>query len=79
MSHNVTELHEQTVLYSYGPKDLALIFFYFLISIVMHAVVQEYLLDVSFIPSLVNVSIPLRNRFRYLSSSFSFPFILFFI
>ena len=45
MSHNVTELHEQTVLYSYGTKDLALIFFYFLISIVMHAVVQEYLLD----------------------------------
>lgn len=33
-------------LYSSGPKDLCVIFFYFLISIVIHAVVQEYIIDV---------------------------------
>lgn len=49
MSHNVTEIFspdpEHIVMYTYGIKDLALVFFYFLICIVMHAVVQEYLLD----------------------------------
>lgn len=33
--------------YTYGYKDLCAIFFYFLISIVMHAIIQEYVLDVS--------------------------------
>ncbi|XP_014672061.1 PREDICTED: translocating chain-associated membrane protein 1-like [Priapulus caudatus] len=32
-------------LYTYGVKDLCAIFFYFLICIVMHAVIQEYVLD----------------------------------
>ena len=45
MSHNVTEIYEENVLYSYGVKDLALIFFYILISIVVHAIIQEYVLD----------------------------------
>jgi translocating chain-associated membrane protein 1 len=53
MSHNVSDpmVTEATgpepglINYTYGIKDLALVFFYFLISIVMHAVVQEYLLD----------------------------------
>ncbi|RWS04976.1 translocating chain-associated membrane protein 1-like protein [Dinothrombium tinctorium] len=49
MSHNVTDVFggdENTpALYTYGLKDFALIFFYFLICIVMHAVIQEYFLD----------------------------------
>lgn len=31
--------------YTYGLKDLCAIFFYFLICIVMHAIIQEYILD----------------------------------
>ncbi|KAH8026435.1 hypothetical protein HPB51_020419 [Rhipicephalus microplus] len=31
--------------YTYGAKDICLTFFYFLIAIVMHAIIQEYLLD----------------------------------
>lgn len=33
--------------YAYGFKDLATIFFYMLIAIILHAVIQEYILDVS--------------------------------
>lgn len=33
--------------YTYGYKDLCAVFFYFLICIVMHAIIQEYVLDVS--------------------------------
>lgn len=33
--------------FTYGYKDLCAIFFYFLICIVMHAIIQEYVLDVS--------------------------------
>ena len=36
-------------MYSYGNKDGFTVFFYFLICIVLHAVIQEYLLDVSVI------------------------------
>ena len=55
MSHNVTSGLSpdgepipdlpQLVSYTTGLKDLALVFFYTLICIVMHAVVQEYVLD----------------------------------
>ncbi|KAL1123213.1 hypothetical protein AAG570_002300 [Ranatra chinensis] len=31
--------------YTYGPKDICVVFFYFLICIVMHAIIQEYILD----------------------------------
>lgn len=34
------------VLYTYGLKDLCLIFFYMLACIIYHAVIQEYILDV---------------------------------
>lgn len=34
-------------LYTYGAKDAFNIFFYLLICIVIHAVIQEYVLDVS--------------------------------
>ena len=33
--------------YHYGPKDLVTILFYVVITIIFHAVVQEYILDVS--------------------------------
>jgi len=51
MSHNTSDLfaplseNSLPTQYTYGLKDLALVFFYYLICIVMHAVVQEYLLD----------------------------------
>lgn len=31
--------------YTYGLKDICVVFFYFLICIVMHAIIQEYILD----------------------------------
>lgn len=36
----VTQFH-------HGIKDLATIFFYMLVAIIMHAIIQEYALDVS--------------------------------
>jgi hypothetical protein len=33
--------------YTYGVRDACAVFFYFLICIVMHAIIQEYILDVS--------------------------------
>ncbi|GIY11857.1 translocating chain-associated membrane protein 1 [Caerostris darwini] len=47
MHHNVTEAIEpnDVVLYTYGRQDLCVITFYFLIAIVMHAILQEYALD----------------------------------
>ncbi|GBN88210.1 Translocating chain-associated membrane protein 1, partial [Araneus ventricosus] len=35
----------ETVLYTYGRQDICVITFYFLIAIVMHAILQEYALD----------------------------------
>ena len=35
----------EPVMYTTGVKDVAAIFFYLLIAIVMHQIVQEYLLD----------------------------------
>nr|XP_037276126.1 translocating chain-associated membrane protein 1-like 1 [Rhipicephalus microplus] len=45
--HNTTDGMETqgVVNYTYGAKDICLTFFYFLIAIVMHAIIQEYLLD----------------------------------
>lgn len=37
--------------YKYGPKDIATVFFYLLIAIILHALIQEYILDVSFVMS----------------------------
>ena len=42
----------ETVQYHYGPKDLVTVLFYILIAIILHAVVQEYILDVSAGPGL---------------------------
>ena len=38
---------ESASLYSYGFKDLATVFFYMLVAIIIHAIIQEYVLDVS--------------------------------
>lgn len=38
---------EPVNLYKYGPKDIATVFFYLLIAIILHALIQEYVLDVS--------------------------------
>lgn len=55
--HNITEMPDQQqaktaatppllpVLYTYGLKDLCLVFFYTITVIIAHAVIQEYILD----------------------------------
>jgi len=43
--HNVTELDQTPVLYTYGLKDLCLLFFYTITAVIFHAVIQEYVLD----------------------------------
>jgi len=47
--HNITEITESqpgsSALYTYGFKDFALYFFYTLVAIIFHAVIQEYVLD----------------------------------
>jgi translocating chain-associated membrane protein 1 len=52
--HNVTSQQDtamsealEIIRYTYGWKDVCAVFFYFLICIVMHAIIQEYVLDVS--------------------------------
>ncbi|XP_071113956.1 translocating chain-associated membrane protein 1-like 1 [Haliotis cracherodii] len=48
MQHNVTQNDTEDAdfsLYTYGTKDMFAVFFYFLICIVIHAVIQEYILD----------------------------------
>lgn len=36
--------------FHHGIKDLATVFFYMLVAIIMHAIIQEYVLDVSETP-----------------------------
>ncbi|KAK9505911.1 hypothetical protein O3M35_009876 [Rhynocoris fuscipes] len=47
LHHNSTEQTnvESVVRYTYGLKDVCVTFFYFLICIVIHAIIQEYILD----------------------------------
>lgn len=51
MHHNATPVEEATygkeLTYTSGLKDLCAVFFYTLIAVVVHAVIQEYILDVS--------------------------------
>lgn len=44
---NSEEKPEPVNFYLYGPKDMATVFFYLLIAIILHALIQEYVLDVS--------------------------------
>ena len=46
-STETEEPYEGPSLYTYGSKDVFSVFFYFLICVVVHAVIQEYGLDVS--------------------------------
>ena len=52
MHHNATPVEELTygteMRYITGLKDVCAVFFYTLIAVVVHAVIQEYLLDVSY-------------------------------
>lgn len=49
--HNITDMDlsstqsTQPILYTYGLKDLCLVFFYTITVIIFHAVIQEYILD----------------------------------
>lgn len=43
--------------YGTGIKDLYAVFFYFLICIIFHAIIQEYILDVSYTPVLFKMII----------------------
>ncbi|KAL8623721.1 hypothetical protein ACOMHN_004785 [Nucella lapillus] len=48
LQHNVTVSDfagEENSLYTWGKKDMCCIFFYFLITTVIHAIIQEYILD----------------------------------
>lgn len=47
IQHNATDIEtaEGPMTYTYGNRDFAAVFFYCLISIVMHAIIQEYVLD----------------------------------
>uniref|UniRef100_A0A8C6Q6Z0 Zgc:113278 n=1 Tax=Nothobranchius furzeri TaxID=105023 RepID=A0A8C6Q6Z0_NOTFU len=49
VQYNVTqgldEISEPVNLYQYGPKDVATVFFYLLIAVILHALIQEYILD----------------------------------
>ncbi|XP_072552844.1 translocating chain-associated membrane protein 1-like 1 isoform X2 [Salminus brasiliensis] len=49
VQYNVTQTSEEKPepvnFYQYGPKDIATVFFYLLIAIILHALIQEYVLD----------------------------------
>lgn len=55
-------------LYQYGPKDMATVFFYLLIAVILHALIQEYILDVSTAtsePQLVIVLFYLKSKISF--------------
>ncbi|XP_074874893.1 translocating chain-associated membrane protein 1-like 1 [Buteo buteo] len=45
VTYTIDDNSEQFHFYDYGPKDFATIFFYMLVAINLHAVIQEYILD----------------------------------
>ena len=49
LSSGVSEGPEETAVnhFHHGIKDLATVFFYMLVAIILHAIIQEYVLDVS--------------------------------
>ncbi|NWW95260.1 TR1L1 protein, partial [Rhynochetos jubatus] len=53
---------EQFHFYDYGPKDIATIFFYMLVAINLHAVIQEYILDK--INRCLHLSKPKHSKFN---------------
>jgi translocating chain-associated membrane protein 1 len=72
--YNLTELETATarnpVLYTYGLKDLCLLLFYTITCVIFHAIIQEYVLDVSWPRNLFSLFIikkKLKKNVRYLS------------
>lgn len=55
------EKSEPVNLYQYGPKDVATVFFYLLIAVILHALIQEYILDVSTWRLILVVSVELSQ------------------
>ena len=60
-SDNVDEYGDPAIFYRSGPKDLLAVFFYTLIMILSHAVIQEFILDASsissrFLPQTITIS-----------------------
>lgn len=47
---------ETVTLYHYGIKDLATVFFYMLVAIIIHAIIQEYVLDVSIVRAILSIA-----------------------
>ncbi|XP_005016436.3 translocating chain-associated membrane protein 1-like 1 isoform X1 [Anas platyrhynchos] len=45
VTYTIDDKSEHVNFYEYGPKDIATIFFYMLIAIILHAVIQDYILD----------------------------------
>ncbi|KAM6404400.1 translocating chain-associated membrane protein 1-like [Rhynochetos jubatus] len=66
VQYNVTyttdDNSEQFHFYDYGPKDIATIFFYMLVAINLHAVIQEYILDK--INRCLHLSKPKHSKFN---------------
>ncbi|PKU37203.1 translocating chain-associated membrane protein 1-like 1 [Limosa lapponica baueri] len=59
VQYNVTyttdDNNEQFLFYDSGPKDIATIFFYMLIAINLHAVIQKYILDEEFMMNPISL------------------------
>ncbi|KAF4803153.1 Translocating chain-associated membrane protein 1-like 1 [Turdus rufiventris] len=79
LQYNVTipateEQSAETIsLYHYGIKDLATIFFYMLVAIIIHAIIQEYVLDENYISDPTSLwrdyphaLIPFQMKFFYI-------------
>ena len=48
---HIDEKTEPVNFYQYGPKDAATVVFYLLIAVILHALIQEYILDVCILMS----------------------------
>lgn len=70
-----TEGPEETAVnhFHHGIKDLATVFFYMLVAIIMHAIIQEYVLDVSETTCMSAQALISTNS----SASFFFLFLFF--
>jgi len=71
--HNITEIvyaSESPILYTYGSKDLCLLFFYTITAIIFHAIIQEYVLDK--LMRKVRLSKTKSNKFNESGQLFAF-------
>nr|XP_008170345.1 translocating chain-associated membrane protein 1-like isoform X2 [Chrysemys picta bellii] len=65
VTYSTDDKSEPIHFYEYGPKDIATIFFYMLLAIILHAVIQEYVLDEEFMtnPTLLWKDYPHSHMF----------------